>query len=52
MALGIALAGWTKLTVLLLVGLAFVAAEALRLWRERACPNMGDDHYCRGVRSP
>ena len=42
MALGMALAGWTKLTVLLMVGIAFVAAEALRLWRERAWPNMRD----------
>ena len=41
-ALGLALAGWTKLTVLQMIGIAFGAAEALGLWRERAWPNMGD----------
>ncbi len=41
-ALGMALAGWTKLTVLLMVGIALFAAEVLRLWHERAWPNMRD----------
>jgi hypothetical protein len=41
-AFGLALAGWTKLTVLLMVSIAFVSAEALRLWRDRAWPTTGD----------
>ena len=35
LALGLALCGWTKLTVLLMVGFSVAIAEALRLWRAR-----------------
>jgi hypothetical protein len=38
---GLALCGWTKLTVLLMAGFAVVVAEALRLWTDKARPRAG-----------
>jgi hypothetical protein len=35
LALGVALCGWTKLTVLLMIGFSVAIGEALRLWRAR-----------------
>ncbi len=35
LALGVALCGWTKLTVLLMIGFSVAIAEGLRLWRTR-----------------
>ncbi len=40
LALGVTLCGWTKLTVLLMIGASVVIAEALRLWRGRTLADM------------
>jgi hypothetical protein len=41
LALGVALCGWTKLTVLLMIGFSVAIGEALRLWRARKPADLG-----------
>ena len=42
LGLGVALCGWTKLTVLLMFGFSMLIAEGLRLWSGRKRPGIGD----------
>jgi hypothetical protein len=41
LGLGLALCGWTKLTVLVMAGLAVLIAEGLRLWSRKTRPGLG-----------